>query len=166
MKEKMGNFTAGMFKNYKHSVEELVNKDRGFRKIRMSNFLFNFILWDLKWKEIPDIISKLNQLKLSKECLKSMSYIEKCESLNSNPVLLTLHFQHRVETFFMKILLIPLSTIGKVTYYAIRIEFHVRGSSHVHSFLWILNSPKLSEETLERYIEFIDNQIPAKLPAP
>ena len=26
----MGNFTAGMFKNYKHSVEELVNKDQGF----------------------------------------------------------------------------------------------------------------------------------------
>ena len=28
--KKMGNFTAGMFKNYKHSVEELVNKDQGF----------------------------------------------------------------------------------------------------------------------------------------
>ena len=26
----MGNFTAGMFKNYKHFVEELVNKDQGF----------------------------------------------------------------------------------------------------------------------------------------
>ena len=26
----MGNFTAGMFKNYKQSVEELFNKDQGF----------------------------------------------------------------------------------------------------------------------------------------
>ena len=26
----MSNFTAGMFKNYKHFVEELVNKDQGF----------------------------------------------------------------------------------------------------------------------------------------
>ena len=30
MKKKTENFTAGMFKNYKYSVEALVNKDRGF----------------------------------------------------------------------------------------------------------------------------------------
>ena len=70
----MGNFTAGMFKNYKHSVEELVDKNQGFYFInqirgtqgywksfqfqvlamikqfnfRMSNFLFNFILRGLE----------------------------------------------------------------------------------------------------------------------
>ena len=74
-----------------------------------------------------------------------------------------------------------LSTIGKVTYYAIRIEFQVRGL-HVHSFtwifmdffykkkkksfIWIKNPPKLSEEILGTYIEFIDNTIHANLPAP
>ena len=26
----MGNFIVRMFKNYKHSIEELVNKDQGF----------------------------------------------------------------------------------------------------------------------------------------
>ena len=26
----MSNLTAGMFKNYKHSVKELINKDQGF----------------------------------------------------------------------------------------------------------------------------------------
>ena len=30
MKKKMENFTEGMFKNHKHSVETLVNKDQGF----------------------------------------------------------------------------------------------------------------------------------------
>ena len=30
MKKKMGNFTAGISKNYKHSVKELVNKNQGF----------------------------------------------------------------------------------------------------------------------------------------
>ena len=56
--------------------------------------------------------------------------------------------------------------MGKFTYYAIRIEFQVHGSPHVHSFIWILNPPKLSEETLGMYIEFIDNTIHAHLPAP
>ena len=63
-------------------------------------------------------------------------------------------------------LLIPLSTIVKVTYYAIRIEFQVRGSPHVHSFIWILNPPKLSEETLGPHIKFIDNTVQANLSAP
>ena len=30
MKKKMGNFTAGISKTYKHSVKELVNKNQGF----------------------------------------------------------------------------------------------------------------------------------------
>ena len=95
-----------------------------------------------------------------------MNYFGKCELLNSNPILLACDFQHRVDTFFKQILLIPLSVIGKVTYYVIRIEFQVRASPHIHSFIWILNSPKLAEETLGTYIEFIDNTIYANLPAP
>ena len=52
-----------------------------------------------------------------------MKHFEKCELLNSNFVLLARHFELRAETVFRAILLIPLSAIGKVTYYAIRIEF-------------------------------------------
>ena len=92
---------------------------------------------------------------MSRKCLESTNYFEKCELLNSNPVLPARHFQHRVETFSKEILLIPLSTTGKVTCYAMRIEFQVRGSPHIHSFIWILNPPKLSEETLGAYFEFI-----------
>ena len=65
----------------------------------------------------------LNKSNFSKDYLESMNYFEKCELLNSNPVLLACHFQHRVEPFFKEMLLIPLSTIGKVTYYGIRIGF-------------------------------------------
>ena len=39
------------------------------------------------------------------------------------------------------------------------------GSPHVHSFIWLLNLPKLSEETLGTYIEFIGNTIHANFPA-
>ena len=51
-----------------------------------------------------------------------MTYFEKCELLNNNPVLLVGHFQHNVEMFFKEILLIPLSSLGMVTYLEIRIE--------------------------------------------
>ena len=34
--------------------------------------------------------------------------------------------------------------LGKTQYYAIRVEFQVRGSPNIHSFIWILNTPKLT----------------------
>ena len=132
----------------------------------MPSFLFDFMLCGLEREETPEIISKLNKLNLSKEYLESMNYFEKCELLNNNAALRARHFQHHVEAFFKGILLMPFSSIGKVTYYAIRIESQERGSSHVHSFNWILNPPKVSEEALGTWIEFIDNTIHANLPAP
>ena len=53
----------------------------------------------LKWKEIPEIISKMNNLNLSKENLESRNYFEKYELLNTNPVLLSRHFHHPVEIY-------------------------------------------------------------------
>ena len=78
------------------------------KQLGYQTFFLTLFCTDLKWKEIPEIFSKLN---LSKEYLELMNYFEKCELLNSNPVLLARHFQHRAETFFKEILLIPLSTI-------------------------------------------------------
>ena len=42
----------------------------------------------------------------------------------------------------------------------------MRSSPHVHSFIWTLNSPKLSEEINGADIEFIDNTIHANFPGP
>ena len=82
----MSNFPAGMFKNYKHFVEELVNKDQGFyfmnlirgtlvywktfryevlamiKQLGCPTFFLTLSCEDLKWKELPEIVSKLNKL--------------------------------------------------------------------------------------------------------
>ena len=51
-KKKMGNFKAGIFKNYKHSVEGLVNKGQGFSWIKLGEhqpvgkgFSMKFLWW-------------------------------------------------------------------------------------------------------------------------
>lgn len=78
--------------------------------------------------------------------MDGVNYFDKCNLLNSNPVFIARHFQHRVETLFKEIELIPISILGKVTFNTIKIEFEVRGSLHVDSFLWILSAPKLTED--------------------
>ena len=55
--------------------------------------------------------------------------------------------------------------LGKTKYSALRVEFQERGSPHVHAFIWILNAPKIGNET--EYIAFTEKKsISAHLPDP
>ena len=56
--------------------------------------------------------------------------------------------------------------LGKTKYYAIRVEIQSRGSTHIHSFLWISNAPKLNIESKEQYIQWVDTIILADMPDP
>ena len=94
-----------------------------------------------------------------------LHYFERYNILNSNAVLLARHFQHRVEIFFKEILIIRDGPLGKVKYYAIRVEFQFRGSPHIHSFLWVLNAPTLAENTINEYVEFLDSVVCGNLPS-
>ena len=53
-------------------------------------------------------------------------------------------------------------SLGKTSYYAIHVEFQARGSPHIHSFIWILNSPKLSKK--DEYIQRVDSIIRTDMP--
>ena len=73
------------------------------------------------------MFSKLNSLGLTKE--NGLNYVERCNILNSNALLLARHFQHRFEIFFKEILIIRDGPLRKVKYYAIRVEIQFRDSS-------------------------------------
>ena len=81
-----------------------------------------------------------------------------------NPVLEARHFLYRVEVFFKETLVD--GPLGKIKYYVIRFEFQVRGSPHIHSFLWILNAPVLSKDKIDHYKELVDSNISARVPDP
>ena len=81
--------------------------------------------------------------------------------LNIDPVVVSKHFQYRVETFFTEILLSNTNPIGKIVYYALRIQFQMRGSPHLHALIWTSDCPKLTHDTKEAYIHFIDEHVQA-----
>ncbi|KXJ10338.1 ATP-dependent DNA helicase PIF1 [Exaiptasia diaphana] len=74
------------------------------------------------------------------------------------------HFQYRVETFFTEVLLSNANPIGKIVYYALRIEFQMRGSPHLHALIWTSHCPKLKKDNKQAYIDFIDKHVQAYLP--
>ena len=54
--------------------------------------------------------------------------------------------------------------IGKIIYYALRIEFQMRSSPHLHTLIWISDCPKLTSENSQTYTEFVDKHVQAYLP--
>ena len=69
------------------------------KQLGCPTFFLTLFCADLKWKEMSEIISKLDKLNLPKEYLESMNYFEKNELLNSNPVLLARHFSNVLKLF-------------------------------------------------------------------
>ena len=121
---------------------------------------------DLRWNEIYKILSKLKGREMTDDVIAAMSYDEKCKVLNSNPVVVAKHFQFHLEILLKDLILSTSNPIGKVQYYAIRIEFQFRGSPHAHCFIWVKNFPLLTDETTDSFVEFIDQHVQAYLPDP
>ena len=134
------------------------------KQLGMPTWFMTLSCADLRWKELLTIICKCHYVNLSPDELTDLSYDDKCKLLNLNPVITARHYQYRVETFFKEILLSELQPLGKIIYYAIRIEFLNRGAPHVHSLLWTDNAPQLTSGTINNYISFIDNHIKTYLP--
>ena len=121
---------------------------------------------DLKWNELYRIISKLDGKEMSDSEIESLSYNQRCNMLNRNPVVVAKHFQYRFERLFKDVILGPGKPIGDVLYHAVQIEFQSRGSRHAHSFIWIKACPELTDGTTEDYIKFVDHYISAFLHDP
>ena len=81
---------------------------------------------DLRWPELFKIVARTQGRDITEDEIEALSYIERCQMLNANPVVTAKHFQHRLETFFSEVLLSQINPIGKITYYALRIEFQMR----------------------------------------
>ena len=75
------------------------------KQLGLPTFFMTLSCADLRWNELVSIISKLNGLNLSDDDINGMDYFQRCEILNSNPVLLARHFQYRVDVFFTQIII-------------------------------------------------------------
>ena len=109
------------------------------KQLGTPTFFLTLSCADLRWNELISIIFKLNGIDIADEDKDRLSYHERCDTLIKNPVLVAR--QYRVKMFFKVIVLD--GPLGKNQYYATRVEFQVRDSQHTHSFIWILNAPRL-----------------------
>ena len=123
--------TPAYWKRFLHEVLAMV------KQLGLLTFFMTLSCADLRWNELILVTAKLNGENLEEDDINNMDLIDNrcCYRycyLNLNPVVLARHFQYRVEVFFKVI--IADGPLGKVKYHAIRVEFQVQGSPHIHSF--------------------------------
>ena len=70
---------------------------------------------DLRWPELFQTVARTQGKNLTEEEVEAMSYNERCQMLNINPVVVAKYFQYRVESFFSEVLLSNSNPIGKIT---------------------------------------------------
>ena len=114
---------------------------------------------DLRWPELFQIIGRMRGKSMTNEEVDGLLYHERCEMLNLNPVIVAKHFQYRVEMLFTEILLSDERPISKIVYYALGIEFQMRGSPHLHALIWTSDCPKLDSDNKSAYIDYIDRHV-------
>jgi DNA replication protein DnaC len=189
MKKMCGHsITASQLRSNPQSLQNLISQDQAYLFLRQipgsppywQKFMYEVVAmvkqlgiptWfltlscaDLRWPELFQIIARCQGMNMTDEQVEELSYIERCSMLNLNPVIVAKHFQYRVETFFREVLLSNANPIGKIIYYALRIEFQMRGSPHLHALIWTSDCPKLTNETKQSYVQFIDNHVQAYVP--
>ena len=130
------------------------------KQLGIPTYILSLSCTDPRWQDFAIIINHLNNLVLSEEEPKKLSYQERCDLLNINPVLVVRHFQCKVEVFFKEIILD--GPLGKTRYHAIRIKFQDRFSPYVNLYIWIFKTLNIQNESA--YIEFIKKTINAYLP--
>ena len=123
-KIKPGTFAAGTVKIYfKGTIERFVARDNAFsfmssvkgtpaywkqflyevlamvKQLGIPTYFLTLSCPYLRWKELPYIINKLNNLGLNDEELKNSSYQERFNLLNNNPIRVARHFRYKVQVF-------------------------------------------------------------------
>ena len=107
-------------KNFKATIQQFIAQDKAYsfmssikvtpaywkkflfevlavvKQLGIPIFFMNLSFENLRWNELVEIISKLNRLDFSDDVIKKMTYQERCNTMNKNPVLIARHFQYRV----------------------------------------------------------------------
>ena len=120
---------------------------------------------DMNWFDLKFILAKCDGKSLSDNEVKELSTSERRRLLSSYPVLVAQHFSHRCQAFMNQILNGASKPIGELKDYFWRVEFHKRGSPHIHSPWLVEDAPDIKTVKGRRKAPgFIDKYISCHVP--
>lgn len=112
---------------------------------------------ETRWPSLLKILGQqVKHVEYTDEEIANLTWKEKCELVQSDPVTCTRFFNHRVQVFISDVLKSSNFPLGRVVDHFHRVEFQQRGSPHIHMLVWIENAPlyaKSDKQDLENFID-------------
>jgi hypothetical protein len=112
----------------------------------------------------PDLLKNLAP-DLTEEQCNNMTGQKRWDLFTTEPIKAAVHFNRRFNAFIRLILKSKNEPLGHIQDYWYRIEFQMRGSPHVHMFLWVEGAPKLDTvDGMRDAPGFIDKYVSTCMP--
>ena len=135
------------------------------RQLGTPTWFFTLSAADLKWPDMIQTIARQYGVQYTDDKVAALSFDEKSNWLNRNPVTAARHFHYRLNVFFQDFLKSTSKPLGEIADYAIRIEFQARGSPHAHCIIWVKDAPEFGVDNDDDVCDFIDQYVSCKVPA-
>jgi hypothetical protein len=109
-----------------------------------------------RWIDLLKTLGKLvKNLDYTDEDVRNLSWTERCELIQADPVTCTRYFNHRIQIFISDVFKSPLAPLGNVLDYFYRVEFQQRGSPHINLLVCIENAPKYERNSNQEVADFV-----------
>ena len=130
------------------------------RQLSLPTWFISLSAADTRWTDLLKMLAKLNDdAELTDTDIENMTWQEKTNLVQKDPVTCSRYFDHRVNEFLNTVLKSKCEPIGTVRDYFYRVEFQQRGSPHIHMLVWVENAPKLDTNTEDEIVQFVDQYL-------
>ena len=182
-KKKGKTYTAGDLKT-EDSLNKIVHLDEGFRVLKnlrsspayvekckkdlfamirqLGNptWFCSFSAAETRWTHLLKILGRIvHKKEYTDDEIKQMSWKEKSDLIQKDPVTCARNFHHMVQLFIREVLKSTAIPIGEIADYFYRVEFQQRGSPHIHSLFWIKDAPQYEKSPVDEIVKFVNKYI-------
>ena len=152
-----------IFKTIRNSPSYLQKRKKDIfgliRQLGLPTWFSSLSAADTKWKDLLKMLGKLLDNKdYTDDEIGCLDWKERTRLLQSDPVTCVRYFDNRVQEF-MKVIKSHHNPLGEITDFFYHVEFHQRGSPHIHLMLWVKDAPVYGECDDSDVIKFIDQYV-------
>ncbi|KAJ8048033.1 hypothetical protein HOLleu_00192 [Holothuria leucospilota] len=133
------------------------------RQLGIPTWFISFSAAETRWVHLRILGRTVHNKEYSDGEMLNMTWHEKSELIQSDPVTCARHFDYMIRRF-INVLLSSYHPVGEIADHFYRVEFQQRGSPHIHMLAWVSNAPVYENASNTEVASFIDKYITCKKP--
>ena len=130
------------------------------RQLGNPTWFCSFSAAETRWSYLLRILGRVvNQRDYSDNEIANMSWQEKSDLIQKDPVTCARNFEHMVQLFIKDVLKCTAMRLGEMADYFYRVEFQQRGSPHIHALFWVKGAPAYGKAPDDTVVHFVNKYV-------